>query len=91
MLHFVGPYGALAWVTYQTCRTCVTAAYYCEMRRQLVFDLLILRYFYYLTTLLQLQGLRGVVGQDACTLRTGNDAVYCKVLSQQLPRDTEEN
>jgi len=39
-----GPYGALAWVTYQNnCRTCVTAAYCCEMRRRLMFDLLILR------------------------------------------------
>jgi len=61
------------------------------MRRRLMFDLLIPRYFYYLTTLFKLQGLRGVVWQDACALRTGNDAVYCKALSQQLPGDTEEN
>lgn len=63
----------------------------CEMWRRLMFDLLIPRYFYYLTTLFQLQGSRGVVWQDACTLRTGNNAVYCKVLSQQLPGDTKEN
>lgn len=63
----------------------------CEMRHRLMFDLLIPRYSYYLTTLFQLQGLRGVVWQDACALRTGNDAVYCKVLSQHLPGDTGEN